>query len=405
MKIIKDKSLNYVPHILTSGISSGVKRKNKKDLCVIYSEVEAVAAGVFTTNKAKAAPVVLSLENIKNYNTQAIVINSGVANACTGELGLKNGKDTIECISKCLNIKKEEIIIESTGIIGKQLPMELIIEGIKKGCKSLSKENSLDPAEAIKTTDTFVKAITVEEEIDGKTIIISGIAKGSGMIHPNMATMLSNVVTNVNITKEMLQKALKDSVEDTYNMISVDGDTSTNDMVVVLSNKTANNKIIDCENEDYKIFKKVLDYVNVNLAKMIAKDGEGATKLVEVNVKNAKTIESAKKSAKSVVCSNLTKCALFGNDANWGRIICALGYSKAELDVEKVDVYIKSLKGKIKIVEDSVELNFDEDKVKDILNSKEVILIIDLKSGDKNASAWGCDLSYDYVKINGSYRS
>ncbi|MFD3157918.1 bifunctional glutamate N-acetyltransferase/amino-acid acetyltransferase ArgJ [Haloimpatiens sp. FM7330] len=405
MKVLKDKTITDVQNFLASGISGGLKKSGKKDLCVIYSKVEAVGAAVFTTNKVKAAPILLNMENIKSDNIQAIVVNSGNANSCTGKLGIENAKKMGETAANSLGIKPKEVLVQSTGLIGLQLPMDKIIPAIEKGCSMISNTGGSDAGEAIKTTDTYAKSIAVEFEIDGKKVMMSGIAKGSGMIHPNMATMLSFIVTDANITKEMLNKAFKSSVDDSYNMISVDGDTSTNDMSAILANKCAGNSLIDCEDEKFNIFKNALDFVNVELAKMIAKDGEGATKLLEVSVLNGKDIKSAKACAKSVITSDLTKCAFFGADANWGRILCAIGYSGADFDPEKVDIFFKANSKKIQVAKDGMSLPFDEDLAKEILLEEYVKVIIDLKDGKENATAWGCDLTYDYVKINGCYRT
>ncbi|WBW95698.1 bifunctional glutamate N-acetyltransferase/amino-acid acetyltransferase ArgJ [Oceanirhabdus sp. W0125-5] len=405
MKILENKTITDVQNFLASGISGGLKKSGKKDLCVIYSKVEAVGAAVFTTNKVKAAPVLLNMENIKNDNIQVIVVNSGNANSCTGKQGMENAMKMAETAAECLGLSPKEVLVQSTGLIGLQLPMDKIIPAIKKGCSMISPTGGSDAAVAIKTTDTFSKSIAVEFEIDGKKVMMSGIAKGSGMVHPNMATMLSFIVTDANITKEMLNKAFKNSVDDSYNMISVDGDTSTNDMSAVLANKCAGNTLIDSEDEKYFEFKKALDFVNKELAKMIAKDGEGATKLLEVTVKNGKDIENSKLCAKSIIRSNLTKCAFFGADANWGRIMCSIGYSGADFDPEKVDIFIKGCKGEIQVAKDGMGLPFDEILAKEILLEEYVNVIVDLKDGNKNATAWGCDLTYDYVKINGCYRT
>lgn len=404
MKILENKTITDVPYFKAIGIHCGVKKK-RKDLCILYSEKKAVAAGTFTTNKVKAAPVVLNMENIKSCNTQAIVVNSGNANACTGDEGLTNAYTMATTAADCLGLSPKEVLIGSTGIIGVPLPMDIIVPGIKKACDSLSYTGGESAAEAIMTTDTFTKKITVSIEIDGKNILISGISKGSGMIHPNMATMLSFVVSDVNISKEMLSKALKDSVEDSYNMISVDGDTSTNDMVIAMANGSAQNSLIDNGNSDFIKFKEALDFVNKELAKMIAMDGEGATKLIEVSLYNAKTAKDAKSCAKSVISSSLVKSAFFGSDANWGRILCALGYSDGEFSPEKIDISFKNNVGIVQLVKNGKGLCFNEELAKDILDQKNINITIDLKDGEHSATAWGCDLTYDYVKINGAYRS
>lgn len=404
MKIYKNKSITDVPYFKASGISCGIK-KNKKDICVIYSEKEAVSAATFTNNKVKAAPVLLSMDHIKNKNTQAIIVNSGNANACTGDTGFNNAYAMTEKTAQCLSLKPKEVLVASTGIIGVPLPIDIVIPGIEKSCAQLSYDGSEDAGDAILTTDTFKKKITVETIIDGKKIFISGMAKGSGMIHPNMGTMLSFLTSNVKISKKMLSKALKESVNDSYNMISVDGDTSTNDTVIILANGSAENKTINYENKDYFIFKEALHLANVELAKQIAKDGEGATKLIEVDVINSKSKKDAKICAKSVITSSLVKSAFFGNDANWGRIICSLGYSCADFNPEKVSIFLKNSVGSIHIVNNGRGLDFNEKYAKDILSEDYVNIIINLNDGIFNATAWGCDLTYDYVKINGSYRS
>jgi glutamate N-acetyltransferase/amino-acid N-acetyltransferase len=307
--------------------------------------------------------------------------------------------------AKWVNLSENEVRIASTGVIGMQLPMDKIIPGIEKACSAVSVRGSKDASEAIMTTDTFSKTATVETIVGGKKILISGMAKGSGMIHPNMGTMLSFLASDVNISKEMLTKALKDSIVDSYNMVSVDGDTSTNDMVIILANGAAENKMIDSENEDYKAFKEALDFLNKELAKMIAKDGEGATKLIEVTLFNGRTVHDAKLFAKSVITSSLVKTAIFGSDANWGRIMCALGYCSADFDPSNVDIWFKNSLGEVQVVSNGVGLNFDEEFAKKLLDEEYVNISIDLKDGSCNATAWGCDLTYDYVKINGSYRS
>jgi glutamate N-acetyltransferase/amino-acid N-acetyltransferase len=405
MKKLEGKSITAVQGIKAAGIVGGLKKSGRKDICVIYSEVKAVAAATFTTNKVKAAPLFVNMENIKNETTQAMVVNSGNANACTGKEGFDNAVKMNETVAEYFGIDPKEVLVQSTGVIGMQLPMDKLIPGIKKACESVSRDGGHDAAEATMTTDTFAKEVAVEIEIDGKTVTIAGMAKGSGMIHPNMATMLATIVTDINITKAMLEKAFKGSVGDSYNMISVDGDTSTNDMATVMANGLAGNKIIEDENEDFKKFKEALDYLNKELAKLITIDGEGATKLLEVDIINAVDVKSAKLAAKTVINSNLTKCAFFGEDANWGRILCAVGYSGADFDPEKVDIFLKSKDNSIQVAENGRGLEFDEVFAADILKEKEITVLIDMKNGDAKATAWGCDLSYKYVEINGSYRS
>ncbi len=405
MRILEGQTITDIPGIKAAGIAGGLKKSGKKDVCVIYSEEKAVSAAVFTVNKVKAAPILLNMENIKNKNTQAIVVNSGNANSCTGQEGYDNAAKTAEIAAKCLGISKKEVLVQSTGVIGVQLPMDKMEPAIEEACRHISENGGHEAAEAIMTTDTFPKEFAVEVKIGGKPVKIAGIAKGSGMIHPNMATMLAFITTDVNIEKDTLEKAFKGSVDDSYNMISVDGDTSTNDMAAILANGMARNKVIDRENEDFHVFKEALDYLNKELAKMIAIDGEGATKLLEVEVVNARDVKSAKEAAKSVITSNLTKCAFFGADANWGRILCAVGYSDADFNPDKVDIFLMSKDKSIQVAENGRGLVFDEDLAKKILLEKNIRVFIDLKDGSAKATAWGCDLSYEYVRINGDYRS
>ncbi|RKD32556.1 bifunctional ornithine acetyltransferase/N-acetylglutamate synthase [Thermohalobacter berrensis] len=407
MKILKNKTISDVPYYKAIGIHCGIKKNEKKDLCIIYSEKPAVAVGTFTQNKVKAAPVLITMKNINSINPQAIVINSGNANACTGKKGLEDALTMAKVTAESLDLLPEKVLVSSTGIIGVPLPISKIVSGIESACNLLtnSKGDGYSAAEAIMTTDSHPKKITVEIIIDNKPILISAIAKGSGMIHPNMATMLSFITTNANISKNMLSKALRESVDDSYNMISVDGDTSTNDMVLILANASAENQIIDKVDDNYFKFKEALDYVNKELAKMIAQDGEGATKLIEVSVYNARTLKDAKLCAKSVISSNLLKSAIFGSDANWGRIMCSLGYSGGNFNPEKVDITIKNSKNTIQLVENGVGVSFNENLAKNILEEKSVNIIIDLHDGEYDATAWGCDLSYEYVKINGCYRT
>ena len=405
MKILENMTVTDVSGFQAVGIHCGIKKNGKKDLCVLYSKVPAVAAAAFTTNIVKAAPVQVNMEHLKSDTTQAIVINSGNANACTGSQGLQDAQEMASTAAAALGLSPQQVMVSSTGIIGVPMPMHVVVPGIQAACGLLDNGNGQSAAEAIMTTDSFPKQITVEILLDNQPVRISGFAKGSGMIHPNMATMLSFVVTNANISKDLLSAALKESVADSYNMISVDGDTSTNDMVIALANGTANNPLIDTANDQYALFKQALDYVNIELAKMIAKDGEGATKLIEVSLHKACTQKDAKLCAKSVISSNLVKSAFFGADANWGRIMCALGYSGGTFSPQAVDIFFKNEKGTLQLVQDGAGLPFDEDLAKKILNESYVNIVIDLKDGSYGATAWGCDLSYDYVKINGAYRS
>lgn len=402
MKLFYDKSLTDVPYFKAIGIHSGLKRK-RNDLCVIYSEKPCVSAATFTTNKVKAAPVLLDMEHIKNDKTYAIVVNSGNANACNGNNGYKNALSMAKCTADCLNIKEEEVLVSSTGVIGVPLPIDIVLSGIKEACSKLSYEGGHEASKAIMTTDTIEKKVAVEFLIGEKKAIISAMAKGSGMIHPNMGTMLSFIATNVNIDKNMLNKALKESVEDSYNMISVDGDTSTNDTVIILANGSLENPIIDKESEDYISFKKALHTLNIEIAKMIAKDGEGATKLIETKVLHAPSLSDAKISSKAVIKSSLVKAAIFGSDPNWGRIICALGYSGANINPNNVDIFFSNSKGSVQTCKNGVALEFDKNFAIEILNEPATTITIDLHGGDFTATAWGCDLTYEYVKINGCY--
>ncbi len=405
MKIIKDKSISHVNGFQAIGLHIGIKKNNYKDLSLIYSSTPAVAAATFTTNVVKAAPVLIDMEHIKSPTTHALVINSGNANACTGDGGFENAVDMAKTTAQCLGISPLEVLVYSTGIIGVQLPMDKITKGIEKASASLISNGKDASAEAIMTTDTFPKSICVEIELSGKKATIAGIAKGSGMIHPNMATMLSYIVTDANITKEMLNEIHKESVYKTYNMISVDGDTSTNDTATIMANGTANNPLIDGKNKDYDTFKEALDFVNEALAKMIAKDGEGATKLIEAVVKGAKSLDDAKKCAKSVISSSLVKTAIFGSDVNWGRVLCAMGYSGGQFDPLKVDLSFSSINGTMEVFHHGVPLEIDEDLALKILDTDSIIINIHLNDGNYEAKAWGCDLTYEYVKINGEYRT
>lgn len=388
--------------------AAGIKYKDRTDMALVYSQVPCVAAGTFTTNVVKAAPVKWDQQVVKSgAKAQAVVVNSGIANACTGAEGFGYCKDTADAAAKALNISADGVLIGSTGVIGKQIPIDKLTAGIEAlaGKKNDTLENGTEAAKAIMTTDTFPKELAVTIEVGGKTVTIGGMAKGSGMIHPNMCTMLSFVTTDAAITKELLQEALSEDVKDTYNMISVDGDTSTNDTCLLLANGEAGNAEISEKNEDYRKFAEALNFVNTTLAKQMAGDGEGATALFEVKVIHAKDKEQAKVLSKSVITSNLTKAAIYGHDANWGRILCAMGYSGAVFDPEKVDLYFSSKNGEIKIIEDGVALDYSEEEATKILSAEAVTATADIKMGDASATAWGCDLTYDYVKINADYRS
>lgn len=390
-----------------TGLKAGIK-KDKKDMAMIYSEVPCVAAGTFTTNQVKAAPVKWDQNIVYNYNkAQAVVINSGVANACTGALGMKCCEDMARAASKALSIEQMNVLVASTGVIGKQLPMDKIVAGIDLLVPALddSLEGGRLAAEAIMTTDTIPKEVAYTFEIGDKTVTIGGMCKGSGMIHPNMCTMLGFITTDINISKELLQEALKADIEDTFNMVSVDGDTSTNDTVLILSNGMAGNEKITEKNENYDKFVVALHAVNEFLAKKIAGDGEGATALFEVKVINAQSKEQAVILSKSIVTSSLTKAAVYGHDANWGRILCAMGYSTAKFNPDTVDLYFESKAGKLKIVENGMATEYSEQEATKILSEDEVTAIADIKMGTATVTAWGCDLTHEYVSINADYRS
>lgn len=387
-----------------SGLNIGLK-KNKKDMALIASDVLAKGAGVFTKNKACAAPISLCKKNIVGAEIQAIIINSNNANACTGQKGYEDAVAMAEATAKELNISPENVLVASTGVIGVPLPMEVILDGIKKAAGDLSYEGGPAAAEAILTTDTCVKNIAVSVEIGGKQVTIGGIAKGSGMIEPDMATMLAFITTDANIEEGFLQRLLNDTVDKTYNMITVDGDTSTNDMVGVMANGLAENTIIDEKHPQVEKFVKAFYYVNEYLAKSIVRDGEGATKFIEVEAINAGSATDAKKVIKSILNSNLVKTAFFGEDANWGRIICSIGYSGADFNIDEVEVFLGKEGDMIKIIKDGRGTDFDEQYIDRILKEEDLKIIVDLKRGSESAKGWGCDLSYDYVKINISYRS
>lgn len=391
-----------------SGTSAGIKKNGSMDMAMIISEVPCVAAGTFTTNIVKAAPVKWDQEVVYNHPfAQAVVCNSGVANACTGIEGYGYCQETAEKAAEVLGIDKMSVLVASTGVIGQQIPIDKIKAGVEKLVPMV--EDTIDGgtlyAKAIMTTDTVKKEVAVSFELDGKTVTVGGCCKGSGMIHPNMCTMLGFVTTDIAISKELLQKALSASVEDTYNMVSVDGDTSTNDTVLLLANGLAGNEMITEENEAYARFAEALNYVNTYLAKAIAGDGEGATALFEVKIIGAQSKAQAVTLSKSVVTSSLTKAAIYGHDANWGRILCAMGYSGAQFDPEKVDLYFESAAGKLQIIENGVACDYSEEEATKILSEEAVTAIADIKMGDATATAWGCDLTYDYVKINADYRS
>ena len=393
---------------LASGLNAGIKNQTKKDMAMVFSSTPCAAAGVFTTNLVKAAPVKWDKEIVTTSPyVQAVVVNSGIANACTGAEGLGYCADTAAEAAAALNIPKTAVLVASTGVIGKQLPIDKIKSGVTALSKVLgsSREDAKLAAEAIMTTDTKSKEVACSLELDGKQVTVAGMCKGSGMIHPNMCTMLCFVTTDVAISHELLQKALSEDVVDTFNMISVDGDTSTNDTVLVMANGQAENTPITKEGEDYKTFCEALHFIMIELSKKIAGDGEGCTCLFEATVIGAKDKNQARTIAKSVVCSSLTKAAVFGHDANWGRILCAMGYSGAQFDPEVVDIWLESKAGTIKIVDNGIATDYSEETATKILSEDEVIAKMDIIEGNETATAFGCDLTYEYVKINGDYRS
>ena len=391
-----------------AGVEAAIKYKNRKDMAMIYSKVPCRIAGTFTSNVVKAACVLWDKEVVTHSEFgQAVVVNSGIANACTGQQGYDCCKKTAQAVAGILEIPEEAVLVASTGVIGMQLPVDRITAGVEKLVTELSDtvEAGTLAAEAIMTTDTHSKQVAVTFELDGKTVTLGGMCKGSGMIHPNMCTMLGFLTTDVAISKDLLQEALRNNVQDTFNMVSVDGDTSTNDTLLILANGLAENTEITEKNEDYQKFVEALNYVNTKLAKMMAGDGEGATALLETKVIHAKTKEEAKILAKSVICSSLTKAAIFGHDANWGRILCALGYAGVEFNPENVELFFEGQNGTIQIFKDGVATDYSEEEASRILSEPEVRILVDMKSGEEEACAWGCDLTYDYVKINADYRS
>lgn len=388
-----------------NGIHCGIrKNKSKRDLSLVVSDVKATAAAVYTTNLVKGAPIFVNQKHLADGHAQAIICNSGIANTCNAD-GIEKAEAMGQLVEDALGINRDDVIVGSTGVIGMPLNLAPIANGMADLVAGLDYDNSGLAAEGIMTTDTKKKEVAVSFDIDGVECRIGGIAKGSGMIHPNMATMLVFVTSDVAITSEMLQKAVSEDVKTSFNMISVDGDTSTNDTFAVLANGMAGNKLIDSEGEAYDKFCEALHKVSVYLSRKIAGDGEGATKLLECKVTGGKTDEITKKVAKSVICSSLTKAAMFGADANWGRVLCAIGYSGADVDINKIDVSFKSVKGTIAVCHNGAGVDFSEEKAKEILLEKEIEILVDLNDGDFDATAWGCDLTYEYVKINGDYRT
>ena len=407
MKLIEG-GVTAAKGFLSASTAAGIKYRDRMDMAMIYSETPCTAAGTFTTNIVKAAPVKWDQEIVSSSSkAQAVVINAGIANACTGQEGYGYCKATAQAVAEVLGIEEGSVLVASTGVIGMQLPIDRIVAGVKTMAPVLegSLESGAQSAQAIMTTDTKRKEAAVQVELGGKMVTIGGMCKGSGMIHPNMCTMLGFITTDAAVSKEMLQQMLSEDVEDTYNMVSVDGDTSTNDSVLLLANGMAGNPEITEKNQDYEVLKEALHVVNETLAKKIAGDGEGCTALFEVQVVGAASKEQAKVLAKSVITSNLTKAAIFGHDANWGRILCAMGYSGADFDPEKVDLFFESASGRLQIIENGVALNYSEEEATRILSQPEVTAIADIKMGAAKATAWGCDLTFDYVKINADYRS
>ena len=401
-----DGSITAVPGIRASGVEANIKTTDKKEVALIVADKPAVAAGVFTINRAKAAPVYVCQEHLGDGMAQAIIVNSGNANACTGEAGLADAHKMTEIAAVELEIDPKLVLVASTGVIGKRLPMDKVEPAIKLAATSLNYEGGHDAALAIMTTDLVHKEIAIEIEVAGSPVRIGGITKGSGMIRPHMATMLAFITTDVNITPALLQTALRSSVNKSFNMITVDGDMSTNDSAIILATGTANNpKITEQDSasngSSYQEFLAGLDYVTLDLAKMIALVGEGATKLVKVVVKNAKNFSDAEKAARAVAESSLVKTMIFGQDANWGRIVCSLGYSGADFDARKVDVWLED----VQLVKAGMDANFDEKAAEEAFKTDELSIIADLHAGDAEATVWTCDFSYDYVKINVGYRS
>ena len=407
MKVIEG-GVTAAKGFLAASAAAHIKYEGRTDMAMIFSEAPCHAAGTFTTNVVKAAPVKWDQEIVYHHqDARAVICNSGIANACTGEEGYSYCKKTAEAAAEALKIPEDSVLVASTGVIGMQLPIDRIGDGVRMMAPVLdgSLEAGTAAAKAIMTTDTVHKEVAVQIEVGGTTVTIGGMCKGSGMIHPNMCTMLSFLTTDANISKELLQQALSEDIKDTYNLVSVDGDTSTNDTVLLLANGMAGNPVIRERNEDYHAFAEALRYVNTTLSRKIAGDGEGATALFEVKIIGAADKAQAVTLSKSVVTSSLTKAAIYGHDANWGRILCAMGYSGAQFDPEKVDLYFESRAGKIKIIENGVSTGYSEEEATKILSEDEVTAIADIKMGSASATAWGCDLTYDYVKINADYRS
>ena len=388
-----------------SGVRCGIRKsREKRDLSMIFSEVPASAAAVYTTNLVKGAPLVVTKRHLQNGTAQAVICNSGNANTCNAD-GIEIAEQMSAAAADALGINSDDVIVASTGVIGQRLDINIIKSGIPELVSSLSYTGNLDAEEGIMTTDTVPKEVAVEFELGGHVCRIGGMAKGSGMIHPNMATMLVFITTDAAISSEMLQKALSGDVAGTFNMVSVDGDTSTNDTVAIMANGLAGNDEITSEGPDFEVFMKALNTVTVSLCRMIAGDGEGATKLLECRVTGAADIKTARTVAKSVICSSLLKAAMFGADANWGRVLCAIGYSGADVDVDRIDVDFRSVAGLLSVCRNGAGIDFSEELGKKVLSEKEIDILVNLNSGNVSSTAWGCDLTYDYVKINGDYRT
>lgn len=405
MSQYRNNGICYPKGFVANGIHCGIrKNKTKKDLSVIYSEVVATAAATYTQNKVKGAPIFVTKEHLKNGLAQAMICNSGNANTCNANgIEIANGMSAL--CAKELGIKEEDIIVASTGVIGEPMSMEPFETHMKELCEGISAQKGSDACEGIMTTDTFKKEFCISFMLQGKECRIGGMAKGSGMIHPNMATMLAFLTSDVAIDSELLNEAVHEVVNDTFNMVSVDGDTSTNDMLCMMANGLAGNQIITEKNEDYEVFKAALMDICVDISRQIAKDGEGATKLLTCIVSSAPDEQTAKAIAKSVITSSLFKAAMFGKDANWGRILCAIGYTDADFDVTKIDVTLKSNQGSLPVCMNGSGCGFDEEKAEVILSEDEIDILIMMHQGEAEATAWGCDLTYDYVKINGDYRT
>lgn len=401
MQILENGSVTSPRGFTAAAVAAEIKYTGRTDLAIVYSKVPAQAAAVYTLNRFKAAPLRVTEENISNGVAQAIVVNSGIANAGMGAEGMRLAREMSDCAAEALDIAKDDVIVASTGVIGMPLPMDRVKAGVQKAAKALYPDGGRDAAKAIMTTDTVCKEMAVQLRIDGKLVTIGAMAKGSGMIHPNMATMLGFITTDVNIDNKALQAAFKANIDDSFNMVSVDGDTSTNDMVVILANGQAGNTLLTEESPDFPAFKQALREICIEMAQKIAGDGEGATKLVECTVTGAATKEDARLAAKAIIASSLVKTAIYGNDANWGRIACAAGYSGAQFDPDKVNIFI----GDVQVAQNGMGLEFDEAKATETLKQKKVNILVKFNIGTEEATAWGCDLTYDYVSINADYRS